>query len=842
MQSLDALHSFGRDLRDAWRSLRGTPWVTTVAVLTLAIGSGAAAATFALVDSVLIKPLPYPDADRVVAIWHVAPGASGQAWASSMLTSGSMFLTYADENRVFEHIGAWTAGVATITGDGEPEEVPRIAVSDGTLQAIGVPPLLGRSLSADDYGGGPDPGTMLSYEYWQRRFGGDPAAVGRTLTINSRPMRIVGVMPKSFRIADTKADVLVMMRFDRSHSLLGPFSFNGIARLKHGKTVANANADLARMIPLWLRSWPPFPGVNPRTYTEVWRIAPAVRPLKQDVVGSAGDLLWVVLATIVVVLVIASANVANLMLIRSAARQHELAIRAALGAGVGRLARGLLLEGTMIGLAAGALGLVVVAGGLRSLLALAPANVPRLSEVTLDAGVAAAALIVSSLAGLAVGLVSAARIGKAHLHEGLHVSGRTSSESRGHGRLRQSLAIVQVALVVVVMVCAGLLLRTAVALHAIDPGFAAPERVETLRISMRGNQVSDPEQVARRQRQIVEALATLPGVDAAGFASSMPMDDFNHQGGTVEVEGRPADGRGPGPAGRRFKNISPGYFKAIGAPLLAGRDLEWTDLFDDRPVTLVSENMARELWATPVAAIGKRIRLEEDARWREVVGVVANVREDGVRAAPPTIVYLPSLRHVSSAQAAALNGGHVEVARSVIVAVRSRHAGTAAFGRQAQEAVWSVDPNLPITWVRTLRDIYDQSGERTTFAFVSLVVAACAALALGVVGLYGVLSYSVALRRREIAIRLALGADRRKVQRRFVRDGVGLASVGVVIGIVVATGVSRLMGSLLYDVRPIDALTYGAVVVGLVLVAALASYLPARRAAAVDAVEALAAE
>jgi predicted permease len=840
MQIRSFFSSIAGDLRYALRSLRASAGLAAAAVVTLAIGSGAATATFAVIDSVLLEPLPYPEADDLVAIWHVAPGAEGEVWASSMLTSASMFYTYADENRVFEHIGLWAAGVATVTGDGEPEEVPRIAVTIGTLEALGVPPLLGRWFDAEDASPAAGPSRIiLSYEYWQRRFGGDAAVVGRTLTVNGGALPIIGVMPKGFRIVDTEADLLMgPMRFDRSSLTLGPGSFNAVARLKSGRTVADANADLARMIPIWLASWPPSPGVDPRTYTEVWRIAPAVRPLKQDVVGSAGELLWVVMGTIGVLLVIACANVANLMLIRSAARRHELAIRAALGAGTARLVRGLLIEGTIVGFLAGAIGLLLAAAGLRAWLALAPAGLPRLSEVGLDAKVIAAALVVSSLAGLVIGLVSAARIGSTQLNEDLHAGGRTSSEGRPQRRLRQSLAIAQVALVVVVLVCAGLLLRTAAALRAVDPGFVQPEQVQTLRISMRGNQVPEPERVARRQQAIVEALAALPGVSAVGFASSMPMDDFNHLGGAVEIEGREANAGGPG--ARRFKYLSPGFFAAIGTALQAGRDLTWSDLYDGRPVALISENMARELWTTPGAAIGKRIRVEGDAASREVVGVVADVREDGLRAPSPSIVYLPSLRRVSSRQAAA--SSQVEVSRSVIVAVRSPLAGTEAFQRQVQEAVWSVDANLPITWVRTLREVYDRSLERTTLAFMSLVVAAGAALALCVVGLYGVLSYTVSLRRREIAIRLALGADQRNVRRQFVRHGVGLATIGIAIGVAAAAGVTRLIASLLYDVRPIDVPTYAAVVGGLTLVAGLASYLPARRVSAVDPVESLASE
>ncbi|HZF30705.1 MAG TPA: ABC transporter permease [Gammaproteobacteria bacterium] len=839
MTSNGFLYALGRDLRYALRSLRGSPGLTAAAVLTLAIGSGAATATFAIVNSVLLEPLAYPDADRVVAIYHEARGAAGYDWASNMLTSASMVFTYADESRVFEQIGVWTPGEATVTGDGEPEEVPRIAVGAGTLEALAVSPLLGRSFGAAEFAPGDGTRTvMLGYGYWQRRFGGDPAVVGRTMTLNDRSMEIIGIMPDGFRIADKPADVLLAMRFDRATQLLGPFSFYGIARLKPGKTIADANADIARMLPIWQASWPPVPGVDARTYTDEWRIAPSARPLKQDVVGQVSELLWLVMATIGVVLLIACANVANLMLIRSAARQHELAIRAALGAGTGRLSRGLALEGVTVGVVAGVLGLVIAATGLRSLLALAPANLPRLSEVALDAKVVTATLAVSALAGLAVGLVSAARVGSTRLNEGLHAGGRTSSEGRGQRRLQHSLVIAQVALVVVVLVSAGLLIRTVIALSAVDPGFTGPEHVQTLRISLR--KIQDMEAVARRQQEIVDALAALPGVSAVGFAMSVPMDPSNQLGGPIEAEGRPVDARGLGATPRRIKGSSPGLLAATGIRLLAGRDLAWADLYDTRPVVLISENMARELWTAPQLAVGKRIRLDQDALWREVVGVVADVREDGLRAPAPSIVYRPSLWRESSPDAAIY--GQVQANRSVVFAVRSSLAGTEAFPRQVQEAVWSVDPSLPIIAVRTLREIYDQSSQRTTFTLMILLVAACAALALGVVGLYGVLSYTVSLRRREIAIRLALGADQRSVRRRFVRHGVTLAGIGIAIGVVAAAAAARLIASLLYGVRPIDALTYVTVAVGLTLVAALASYLPARRASVVDPAESLAAE
>ncbi|HXS79011.1 MAG TPA: ABC transporter permease [Gammaproteobacteria bacterium] len=830
------------DARYALRSLRQRPAITAVAVATLAIGAGAATATFAVVNSVLLEPLSYPRADELVAIWHDAPGAEFPLEDGGLLASASMFFTYTDENRVFENVGLWTPGVATITGDGEPEEVPRVAVTAGVLEALGVPPLLGRWFGSDELAAGAGRTIILSYGYWQRRFGGDRGVIGRTLTVNAQPAEIIGVMPRGFRIADRDADLLMgPMRFDRASLMLPPFAYYGIARLRPGTTVADANADIARMLPIWLESWPPQPGGAARAYVDDWQIRPSVRPLKQDVVGGIGEVLWLVMAALGVVLAIASANVANLMLIRAAARRHELAIRAALGAGAGRLRRALRLEGLAIGLLSGLVGVVIGEAGLRLLVAANPANVPRLAEVGLDAEVIAAAFAVTSLAGFIVGLVAAARVRDAQLNEGLHVGGRTSSGGREQHRIQQSLVVAQVALAVVVLVCAGLAIRTVGALRAVDPGFAGAEHVQTLRISMRDNQVAEPERVATRHREILDALATLPGVTAVALASSMPMDQFNLQGDTVEVEGGPANGRAPEPSVRRFKYVSPGLFDAVGTALVAGRDLSWSDLNEYRPVVLVSENMARELWSDPAAAIGKRLRVPGEAGWREIIGVAADVREDGLREPAPTIVYWPSFMRERQPLRPEL-GEIVVVSRSVIVAVRGPLAGSEGFPRQVQEAVWSVDPNLPITSVRTLADIYDESLERTTLTLVALVGAAGAALMLGVVGLYGVLSYAFSLRRREIAVRLALGAEQSAVRRGVVRQGVALAAVGIVIGVIAAAAVTRLMTSLLYGVDPVDPLTYAAVAAGLMAVAALASYMPAQRASAVDPAESLAAE
>jgi predicted permease len=667
------------------------------------------------------------------------------------------------------------------------------------------------------------------------------------VNVNAQSAEVIGVMPPGFRIGGTDADVLLPARFDRNSLTLPPFAYYMLARVKAGLSIEAADADVVRMIPIWLSAWPSR--LDAREYAEVARIVAAVRPLKQEVVGEVGELLWLVMAAIVVVPLIACANVANLMLTRAAARQHELAIRTALGASAGRLSRALLLEGWMVGFAGGVVGVAVAAAALRVLTALAPANLPRLGEIGLDFDTIALALVVASLTGLAVGLAPAVRMGGTLVMDGLHVGGRTSTEGRVQRRVRQSLVVGQVALAVVVLVCAGLLIRTAIALRDVDPGFASPEQVQTLRIALRASQIREPERVALRQREIVEAIAAVPGVRAVGFASSLPLDELTRfEGGgaierlegAVELEGGRPDSGTVAAGVRRFKNVSPGFFAAVGTALVAGRELSWADLDDDRPVVLISENMAREIWNDPAAAIGERLRQRGDARWREVIGIVSDVREDGLREPAPAIVYWPSLRRDISPAEATISS--VYVSRSVIVAVRSRLAGTEGFNRQVQEAVWSVDPNLPLIWVRTLEDIYERSLARTTFTLVMLIVAAGAALALGIVGLSGVLSYDVSLRRREIVIRLALGAQPRAVRGQFVRDGVVLAATGLAFGLIAAAGLARLMSSLLYGVEPVDPLTYAAVAAGLIVVAAVASYLPAQRASAGDPAESLAAE
>jgi predicted permease len=834
-RGLPWLDDLARDLRYGLRTLRRSPGFALVASSTLAIGIGANTAVFSVVDGVLLKPLPYPKPDQLVAVWQTAPGAPGLSTVSGDLRlSASMFFTYAEHNRTFQQIGVWFAGATTVTGVAEPEQVRTLLVSDGTLQALGVQPMLGRWLSQADQVPGAARTAMIGYGYWQRRFGGDRSVIGRGITVESLPREIVGVMPKGFQVADVDPDLIVPLAFDRSRATLPGFGFQGIARLEPGVTIAEANADLARMVPIWMSSWPAAPSVNPRVY-ESWSIAPALRPLKQDLVGNVTSVLWVLMGTIGIVLAIACANVANLLLVRAEGRQQELAVRAALGAGRGRIIRALLLESVLLGLIGGALGLALAHAGLRALVAMAPSGLPRLSAISIDQRALAFAGVVSLVSGVLFGLIPAFKYAGPRRSWTLRGGGRTASDSRERHRARNILVIAQVALALVLLVSSGLMIRTFVALRAVDPGFAHTEPIQTLRISIPASLVREPERVTRVQNAIVDKLAAIPGVTSVAFATAIPMDTLTPDWDAIFAESRTyaAD---QVPPFRLFKAVSPGLFQTIGIRLIAGRDYSWTDLYDCRPVVMVSENLARELWGTPAAAIGKRIRTLTGAPWREVIGVVQDVRDNGIQAPPPAIVYWPSMgeSHYRS--------GQVVVERTVTIVVRSERAGTESFLSQVRQAVWSVNASLPLASVRTMKEVYDQSMARTSFTLVMLAIAGAMALVLGIVGMSGVISYAVSQRRREIGIRLALGAQQGELKRMFVRHGLMLAGAGVAIGLGAAAGLTRVISSLLYEISPMDPATYVAVPLLLVTAAVLASYLPARRVAAVDPVEALKAE
>jgi predicted permease len=827
-----SVEDFLLDIRYGLRGLRHNPVFTTVALLTIAIGIAANAAVFSVVNSVVLKPLDYPKSEELVALHQIAPGAEGLAdFERGLLLSPSMYFTYSDHNRTFQSLGVWVTGTANVTGLAEPEQVRTVYVSDGVLQTFGVPPAVGRWFSQDDQVPNGPERAMLSYGYWQRRFGGDRAVIGRNITVDSRPKEIVGVMPQGFRFVDADFDVTTPLAFDRGKVILAGFGYHGIARLKPGATIAEANADLTRMLHIWMDSWSNGPANNSHIY-EQWRITPMIRPLKQEVIGNVGELLWVVMGTIGVVMLIACANVTNLLLVRVETRQQELAVRTALGAGWMRLVRGLLVESVMLGVIGGVAGVGLAYAGVRFLVAIGPSNLPRLTEIAIDARTLAFTFALSVLSGLLFGLIPAVKYARPRAGWALQSVGRTISASRERHRARNLLVVGQVAMALVLLMSAGLMIRTFAALRKVDPGFAEPRHLQVMRISIPDSLIPMAEQVTRTQNTIVDKLAAIQGVKSVGFASEMAMEGFDYNWDQIYAEDKVYRDNTIPPL-RLYKYISPGFLQTAGTRLLAGREMTWSEVYGLQPVVMVSENLARELWGTPSAAIGKRLRENLMMPWHEVVGVIQDVREKSVQDTAPEIVYWPALMKSPF-------GPKLPFAvRTVTYAIRSERAGTESFLNQVRSAVWSVNSNLPLASVRTMQEVYDKSVARTSFTLVMLGIAGAMALALGIIGIYGVMSYTVSQRKREIGIRLALGAQGGDVLQMVLRQGTKLVLLGVAIGIGAAFGLTRLMVNLLFGVTAHDPVTFAAVAVLLVLVALLACYVPARRAMLVDPIVAL---
>jgi predicted permease len=822
------------DLKHVFRRLLRSPAFAITVVLTLAIGIGANTAVFSVLNSVLLRPLPYPQSEQLVSLHLNAPGAPGLAeFRSELRLSPSMYLTFAAHNRSFQSVGVWGPGTAGIAGIAKPEQVNTAQISSGVLEALNVPALQGQWLTSADQDPHGQGRVMLSYGYWQRRFGGDPGVVGRIISVDSQARVIAGVMPRGFKILNYNFDILVPLAFDPTNEILAGFAYRGIARLRPGVGISQANADVARLLNIWMDSWHNGPGSDSHWYLR-WRITPAIEPLKQTVVGSIHTVLWVVMGTIGVVMLIACTNVANLLLVRADARRQELAVRSALGAGRWRIARELLLESLTLGLLGGAAGIAVAYGGLRLLTAIGAADLPRLSEISLDLRSVAFTLFLSLLSGLVFGAIPVLRYLPSRQRLTLLGTMRTASASHERQSGRNLLVVAQVAMALVLLVGAVLMIRTFMAMRNVDPGFSDSASLQIMRLTIPETMVRDPQTVLQTQNSIADKLAAIPGVSSAGFAASVPMSGAEPNWNEIFIQGKNYAAE-TAPL-RLFNYVSPGYFRTAGTRFVAGRDFTWAEIYNQRPIGILSESLARELWGSPQAAIGKRFTEWESMPWHEVVGVVQDVRENGVDQVSPATVYWPSMMHDIYAP------GSFDARRSVYFAMRTPRAGTQTLINEVQQAVWSVNPNLPVAEISTMRDIYSESMARTSFTLVMLAIAGTMALALGIIGIYGLISYTVSQRTCEIGIRLALGAPKSELKWMFVRSALLLTVAGIAIGVATAAGLMQLMKSLLFGISPLDPLTFTAVPLILTIAAAVASYLPARRAAAVDPVEALRAE
>jgi predicted permease len=811
------------DARHALRMILTKPAFSVAALISLALGIGANTAIFSVVNGVLIRPLPYSEPEELVGVFNSAV-FQAEPFGNVHLAPG-MYAALKEGSQTFQSFGVWTRDAATVSGIGNPEQIETVTMTQGVLPTLGVRPHLGRWFSTEDDSQGTQETAILSHGYWQRKFGGDRQVLGRTVLIDYIPRQVIGVMPQTFQFLNLSPDVFLPQRFSSGRLRSDIFNHAGIARLRPGVSLALANQDTARVLSIWADA------NDARRMMDQLRMKPNLRPLKQDVVGNVGSILWVLMGALGLVLSLVCANVANLVLVRAQARQREFAIRAALGAGWGRIARELLVECLALGLVGGAMGLVLAYAGLQLLVAQGPATLPRLKEISIDATTVVFALACSVGSSLLFGLIAVLKCGRG----GQMQSGRSVSAGPEQLRAQNALVVTQVSLALVLLVASGLMIRTVLALHTVNPGFTQPEQIQTVRISIPEAQVREPERVIQMQADIVQRLAAIPGVKAAAFVSALPMDPENRNGVVVAVEGKTPDDQVP--PNRLIKNISPGYFAAQGTRLTAGRDLTWNEIFSQRLVAVVSESMARENWGEPRHALGKRIRVGRVAPWTEVVGVVENVHQDGVHRPAPATVYVRAGVFVQ-----ARPGTPPSVRRAVTLAIRSERAGTEGFLREVAAAIHSVNSNLPLAKVRTLNEMYRNSMARTSFALVLLGIAGAMALTLAMVGVYGVLSYAVTQRWREVGIRVALGAEPGRVKALFVRKGLILACAGGVIGLASAAGLSRWISTLLFGVAPLDAVTYGVSGAVVLAVAVCASYVPARRAASVDPMEALRSE
>jgi predicted permease len=602
-----------------------------------------------------------------------------------------------------------------------------------------------------------------------------------------------------------------------------------LARLKPGVTLAEVRADLDRMRPIHRDAWPPFPGSTMENFDRA-RISAVSYPLQEDLVGGVASMLWVLMGAIGAVLLIACANIGNLMLVRADARRQELAVRAALGARPGRIARALLAESFVLGAAGSVLGLALAYAGLEVLVANGPSNLPRLQEISVHPPVLVFTVLVSLASTLFFGSITAVKHALRSDSSAIGAA-RGSSASRERNATRNSLVVVQVALAVVLVVSAALMIRTFQALRDVDPGYSDPATIQLARIWI--PRAEFQAEFTRMEREIVDQVAALPGVTTVGFTDDVPIV-WGGMGMGIAVEGQTVTGSG---RAARIKYVSPDFFAAMGTRLIAGREVTWSDIEAGGRVVVVSEPFARELAAEPAGALGKRVRFDgvnQDA-WREVVGVVQGIHESGVYEAPPSMVYWP-------VRAESLFGLPSVETSSVTFAIRSERAGTASLAEEIRRTVQSVSASIPVGQVRTMQDLHAASLARTSFTLVLLAIAGGMALLLGIVGIYGVVAYVVAQRTREIGIRSALGAEPTRLTRMFVAQGLALSAVGAVLGLLAAVGLARWMSSLLFGVSSLDPIAYVAALVATIAAAALASYLPARRAAKIDPMNTLRAE
>jgi predicted permease len=805
-----------RDIRLAVKGMVRKPFFTALAGITLAIGIGANTAIFSVVDGVLLNPLPFPESSQLVSANHVAPGLN----LPLVPHSEGMYLHYQERFRSLAAFTVFGEGTVNLITAGDPQRLSAARVTQTFFEVLGVQPMLGRGFAVGEDRLGAEPVAVLGHGVWQQNFGSDRSVVGRVVEMNGVSRQIVGVMPQGFGFPG-EVDVWTPIEIDAADPQMGSLGLIGVGRLAPGATVAAAQSE---MLDLLYQLSDAYPEELSRGIIEQAGLAPDVKPLKELYVQDMRQALWILLGTVGFVLLIACANVANLFLVRAETGQRELALKVALGASRGDIVRQYLTESVTLAVGGGLLGLALAHFGVKGLLAMAPVAIPHTLAIGIDGSVLLFTALISVGSGFLFGLFPAFGYSRSDLSRTLKEGGKSSTSGRERLRARSVLVVTQVALALVLLVGSGLMGRTFLELRSVDPGFASSGRL-TFRVALPEAEWGEAQAVRLFQRQLQERMAAIPGVRSAALVTAVPLED-SKSAGPMETEENPTPPGGLGTLVDR-RQVSPGYFEALGIRLVDGGDLTWEHAGDGVRGVVVSEALARTFWPDVASVVGRRIRGQgDDAEFWEVVGVARDVRFETLTEEPAPLIYLP------------LDAGRQDLARSFAVVLQTT-ADPLSFVPSAREALREIAPRLPLVDPKTVASIERDAMSATSFTVVLLGIASGIALILGTVGIYGVTSYVVSRRSQEIGVRMALGAPASAVLLDVVGQGMTLTGAGIALGLLGAWGVSRLLSSLLFGVSATDPIIYAATALGLAMVALLASWIPARRAARIDPVEAL---
>ncbi len=827
----------GREIRYAARRLARSPAFAVASIVTLALGIAANTSIFAVVERVLLNPLPYPGSDRLIDLDHGAIRTSGRSVASGIQMSAGLYYHYMDHARTLESIALYRTAEQTLTDRGEPERIRVARVTPSLAAVMQVPPVAGRWFALDE--GAPAPivtavpqptsqTAVLSFRIWMRRYGGDRSLLSRTVSVDGVPTEVVGIMPPQFAFPDARIDVWIPEQI-RQQPVWDTFMHAGVARLRPGVSAAEARRELNGLIADLPNVYPNDPTV--RGFLHNLGLRSAARTLKDSIVGRVANALWIVLAAVGIVLIVACANVANLFLVRCESRQRDVAVRRALGAPRGDIARYFLAEAVWLGATGAAVGFLIAFAGVRLLVRFGPETVPRLGEVRLDWIAAAFNVAVAAMAAAAFGTIPLLR--QSPLVQMLHQGGRTIA-SRGNHVVRRTLMGAQVALALVLLVASGLLVRSFQAMRNIDPAFEASSAL-TFRVGLPATTYPSQPGITDAHRAIADRLLALPGVTGVAVATCIPLaEDGARFTSMMRVQGRvlPAGALSPAVA---FCATSGRYFETMGTSIVRGRGIEPDDVERRQPVAVINQALADAYFAAGEDPIGRRVTLgpARDTLWLEIVGIARNTPVLALaEPSPRPQLYLP----MTLSRAGELPVGPDVGVMNYVVRTATSPSGLVP---ETRAAVKRVDQNLALSQVRTLHDVLDRAASQMAFTMTLLALAAIVALFLGIVGIYGVTSYIVSQRRGEIGVRLALGATPRDVVNMIVRQGVSVALAGIAAGLGVALSASGAISSLLYGVSPRDPVVFSSTAVLLLAVALLACWVPASRASSLSPLEAL---